>query len=146
VVVRLGEAQAVENRDGARAHGDDVAKDPTDARRRPLERLHRRRMVVRLDLEGDRLAVADVDDAGVLAGSLKHSFSAGRKPFEQKCRVLVAAVFRPEEREDGQLEVVRVASEQPTNASELLVGQPQRAVQRRFRRDLRQEKECSVGA
>jgi hypothetical protein len=42
--------------------------------------------------------------------------------------------------------VVRVSVEQRANSGELLIGQPQRAVQRRFRRDLRQEKECSVGA
>jgi len=42
--------------------------------------------------------------------------------------VLVAAVFRPEQGEDGELEVVRVAREQLPDAVELLVRQAQGAV------------------
>ena len=57
--------------------------------------------------------------------------------------MLVAAVFRPEQRKDGELEVVRVAREQLPDPVELLVGQPQGAVERLFRRDLRQGPECS---
>ena len=68
VPVGLGEAQAVEEGDGTRAHRDDVAEDPADAGRRSLERLHRRRMVVALDLEGDCEAVPEVEHAGVLPG------------------------------------------------------------------------------
>ena len=44
-----------------------------------------------------------------------------------------------------ELEVVRVAVEQPADAVELLVGQPQRTVERLFRHDLRQGIECSGG-
>ena len=73
VPVRRAEAQAVEQRDRPRAHGDDVAQDAADACRRSLERLDRRRMVVALHLERDRLAVAEVDDPGVLAGPLEHA-------------------------------------------------------------------------
>jgi hypothetical protein len=39
--------------------------------------------------------------------------------------MLVAAVFRPEEREDRQLEVVRLALEQLDDALQLSVGQSQ---------------------
>ena len=56
VPVRLGEAQAVEQRDRARAHRDDVAEDPADARRGALERLDSGGVVVALDLERDREA------------------------------------------------------------------------------------------
>jgi hypothetical protein len=51
--------------------------------------------------------------------------------------VLVAAVLRPEEREDGELEVVRLALEQLADTVELPVGETERPVERLFR-DLRQ--------
>jgi len=47
--------------------------------------------------------------------------------------VLVAAVLRPEEREDGELEVVRLALEQFLDTVELPVGQAEGAVQWLFR-------------
>jgi hypothetical protein len=47
--------------------------------------------------------------------------------------VLVAAVLRPQEREDGQLEAVRVALEQPADTFQLPIGEPEGAVQRLFR-------------
>jgi hypothetical protein len=50
-------------------------------------------------------------------------------------------VLRPEQREDRQLEVVRLALEQLDDARELAVGQPQSAVQRLFR-NLRQAAQC----
>jgi hypothetical protein len=46
--------------------------------------------------------------------------------------VLVAAVLRPEQREDGELEVVRVAAEQLPDTVELPVGETERPVQRLF--------------
>ena len=71
--VGLAETEPVQQRDGPRAHGDDVADDPADAGGRALERLDRGRVVVALDLEGDRLALAEVDHAGVLARPLQHA-------------------------------------------------------------------------
>ncbi len=59
--------------------------------------------------------------------------------------MLVAAVLRPEEGEDRELEVVRTAAEELVDAVELLVGQPQRTVERLFRRDLRQGQESTRG-
>jgi hypothetical protein len=44
--------------------------------------------------------------------------------------VLVAAVLRPEKREDRQLEVVRRPAEQLPDTVELSVGQTERAVKR----------------
>jgi hypothetical protein len=52
--------------------------------------------------------------------------------------VLVAAVLRPEQREDRQLEVVRLALEEFADVLELFVREPERAVQGLFR-DLRQK-------
>jgi hypothetical protein len=47
--------------------------------------------------------------------------------------VLVAAVLTPEEREDRELEVVRVALEQRDDASELPVREAEPAMERVFR-------------
>src|SRR5512133_1780198 len=128
--VRLGETQAVEERDRPRAHRDHVAQDSADSGRRPLKRLNRGRMVVALDLERDGLSVAEIEHARVLPGALEHALALRRKPLQEPRRVLVAAVLRPEEREDGQLEVVRVALEQLADAVELLVRKAECAVQR----------------
>jgi len=97
VPVRLGEAKPVEQRDRARAHGNDVAQDPTHPGRRPLERLHGRRVVVALDLERDREPVAEVEHARVLARPLEYARPRAGQPLQQERRVLVAAVLRPEE-------------------------------------------------
>jgi hypothetical protein len=101
-------------------------------------------VVVRLDLERDRLAVAEVDHAGVLARALEHAVARGRQPLQQEGRVLVAAVLRPEQREDRELEVVRLAPEQLPDTVELPVGQPEGPVERLLD-ELRQRQECSPG-
>jgi hypothetical protein len=46
--------------------------------------------------------------------------------------MLVAAVLRPEQREDGELEAVRVAIQQRADTVQLPVGEPEGAVQRLF--------------
>ena len=92
---------------------------------------------MRLDLERDRDAVAEVEHARVLARPLQHALAGGRQPPQQRRRVLVAAVLRPEEREDGELEVVRVAAEKLPDSIGLPVGEAEGAVERLFR-DLRQ--------
>ena len=47
--------------------------------------------------------------------------------------MLVPAVLRPEQREDGELEVVRLPAEQLENTVELPVGQAEGMVKRLFR-------------
>ena len=106
------EAQAVEEGDRPRAHRDDVAQDPANTRRRALEGLDRRGVIVALDLECDGEPVAEVEHAGVLARTLQNARTSRGQPLQEERRVLVAAVLRPEEREDRELEVVRVAVEQ----------------------------------
>jgi predicted transcriptional regulator len=59
--------------------------------------------------------------------------------------VLVAAVLGPEQREDRELEVVRLTFEKAPDSLELIVREPQRAVQRLFR-NLRQEVSVSGGS
>jgi hypothetical protein len=53
-------------------------------------------VVVALDLERNRLAVAEIDDARVLARALEDARRLGREALEEERRVLVAAVLRPE--------------------------------------------------
>jgi hypothetical protein len=100
-------------------------------------------VVVALDLEGDGLALSEVDDARVLAGALEDARPAGREAAQEPGGVLVGAVLRPEEREDGELEVVRVAAEQLADTVELPVGQAEGAVQGLFG-DPRQVPQSSV--
>ena len=142
--VGRAEAQPVEQRDRPGAHRDDVAQDPADPGRRALERLDRGGVVVALDLEGDGETLAEVDHAGVLARALEHALAGGRQALQQRRRVLVAAVLRPEQREDGQLEVVRPAAEQLVDALELTVGEAELAMERLS--DPRQGSESSRAA
>ena len=47
--------------------------------------------------------------------------------------MLVGAVLRPEEREDGELEMIRLAFEQVADSVELPVGEPEGAMEQLFR-------------
>jgi hypothetical protein len=40
-------------------------------------------VVVALDLERDRLAVAEIDDAGILTRPLKNALARGREPTQK---------------------------------------------------------------
>jgi hypothetical protein len=100
-------------------------------------------VVVRLDLERDRCAVAQVEDSRVLARPLQDALAGGRQPLQERGGVLVAAVLRPEEREDRELEVVGVASEQFPDTVRFPVGQTENAVKKGLGGDLRQVIECN---
>ena len=78
--------------------------------------------------------VAEVEHARVLARPLQHALAGARQPPQEECRVLVAAVLRPEEREDGELEVVRLPLEQRDDSVELPVRQAELAMERRVER------------
>src|SRR5262249_61296740 len=84
--VELAEAERVEDGDRPRPHREDVAENPTDAGRRPLKRLDERRMVVALDLEDDRPAVADNGRARGLTGALVHVAAALLRSCTQTAR------------------------------------------------------------
>ena len=133
VEVRRAEAEPVEERDRPRAHRHDVAEDPADARGGALEGLDRRGVVVALHLEGAREPVAEVDDTRVLSRALQHRRALRGKPPQQGGRVLVPAVLRPEEREDAELEVVRVPPEQAPDTVVLPVREAESAVERLLR-------------
>jgi hypothetical protein len=69
------EAQRIQHRDGPRAHGENVAQNAAHAGGRALKRLDEAGVVVRFDLEGDHVAAADIDDAGVFARPLHHQLA-----------------------------------------------------------------------
>src|SRR5207248_452392 len=77
------EAERVEDGAGARAGSDDVAEDAADAGGSALVGLDAARMVVAIDLERHGPAVADIDDAGVRAGSGEDARAAARQLAEQ---------------------------------------------------------------
>jgi hypothetical protein len=99
---------------------------------------------VRLHLERDGGAVAEIEDAGVLARARQDALACRRQPLQERGRVLVAAVLRPEEGEDRQLEMVRVAAEQLPDTGRFPVGQTKGAV-KRLGGDLRQVIQCNPG-
>jgi len=100
-------------------------------------------MVVRLDLERDREPVAEVEHAGVLARALQDACAGRGKPAQERRRVLVAAVLGPQDGEDRELEVVRVAAEELPDSVRFPVGETESAVERRVR-DLRQVMQSSL--
>jgi hypothetical protein len=58
--------------------------------------------------------------------------------------VLVTAVLGPEQREDGELEIVRLPTEEFADSRVLAVGEPEGSMERLFRYR-RQSLECSGG-
>jgi len=90
-------------------------------------------MVVALDLERDPEPVADVDHACVLPGSLQDTVARRGQPLEERRRMLVATVLGPKQREDRELEVIRLPAEQVANPMKLAVRQPKGAMKRLFR-------------
>ena len=87
-MVGPAEAQRVQVGDRPRAHGEDVAQDSADAGRRALVGLDVAGVVVALHLEDGGLAVADVDDAGILARAADHPRRLGRQLLQVDARAL----------------------------------------------------------
>ena len=133
-VRRIAEAQRIEHGDRPRAHGEDVAQDAAYTSRGALVGLDGARMVVALDLEGDRQAVPDRDDTSVLAWPRDHALAGRGQGLEQGLAALVRAVLAPHHAEHRQLEVVGLAAaEALADSHELVVGDAQAAVQRFYR-------------
>src|SRR5690242_8955575 len=80
-------------------------------------------MVVALDLEDRREAVADVDGARVLTRALNHAGTGRRQRLQVNARALVAAVLGPHPREDAELLERRLASEDRADLLPLLRGE-----------------------
>ena len=127
-VVRVGRAEPerVHDRDRARAHRDDVPDDAADAGRRALVRLDEGRVVVALDLEGDRVALADVHHARVGADAgqqVPRLVGVGREVAQVHLGRLVRAVLAPHDRVQGQLGGGRPAAEDLADLRVLVVGE-----------------------
>ena len=60
-------------------------------------------MIVRFDLESDGDAVADIDNAGILARPLQHVCAFRWQFFQVNARALVGTVFAPHDAEDTKL-------------------------------------------
>jgi hypothetical protein len=137
------EEQAVEHRERARAHREDVAEDPAHAGGGALVGLDRRRMVVALDLEHAEQSVAEVDRAGVLARAERDARAGGRQRAEQRLAVLVRAVLAPHRAEHAPLERVRIAAEDRKDPLGFALGEsglarePELRLRRRRPRDHR---------
>ena len=102
-MVRGAEAQQVEAGDGARAHCEPVPQDAADACRRPLIGLDVGGVVVALHLEHAGVAIADVDDARILARPLDDPWRRGRQAPQMLSRRFVRALLVPHRRDDAQL-------------------------------------------
>ena len=86
-----------------------------------------------LDLEANGLALAEVDHARVLTWALEDTFTRRGQSLQEERRMLVAAMLGPEQREDRELEVVRLALEQLDDARELSVGETESSMDGLFR-------------
>ncbi len=110
-MIGRAEPERIHVGDGARAHGEDIAHDAADAGRRPLIGLDVRGVVMALHLEHGGLAIAEIDHAGILAGTLDHLRTRRRQLLQPDARGFVGAMLRPHHREDAELGQRRLASE-----------------------------------
>ena len=78
-VVEWAETQRIQDRERPRAHGKNVAQNTTDAGSRSLKRFDEAGMIVRLDLERDGIAIANIDNPRVLAGADQNAITLSGK-------------------------------------------------------------------
>ena len=107
-LAQRAEPERVHHPDRPSPHGQDVADDAPDAGGRTLVRLDIAGVVVRLDLEGHRVAQADVHHPGVLADPGQEPAARGLpRQVAELTQVhlggLVRAVLGPHHRVHGQL-------------------------------------------
>jgi hypothetical protein len=84
---------------------------------------------VALDADRHGDPVAGVDDPGVLARPDEDVIAAGGQAPQVDPRGLVGAMLAPHHAEEGQLEVVRLAPQHAGDVVELVVGEPECAMQ-----------------
>src|ERR1039457_5198231 len=116
------EPQRIHDRDRSCAHGEDIPQNSTYARGRALKGFDERGVIVRFDLEGAGPAVANVDDAGVLARSLQYEFAARGQAFQMHTRRLIGAVLAPHHAEDAELSEGRLALAEKSLDLLVLIG------------------------
>ena len=122
-IIERPEAEGIHQGDRPGAHGEDIPENAADARGRALERLDEGGMVVRFDLEDDDPAFADVDDPGVLPGTLDDVGGPRRQRLEKHLGALVRAVLRPHGREEAELGQVGFPADQLDDEAVLVGGQ-----------------------
>ena len=106
------EAQRIEQKLRPRAHRENVANDSADAGGRALKRLDRARVIVAFDLERDRPAVADIDDAGIFFAGLDENVRPGCRKFLQLSpRIFVGTMLAPHDGKNSELGEIRLAAE-----------------------------------
>jgi hypothetical protein len=106
----FAEAEGIENGDGTRPHGENIAQNATDAGRRSLKGLDVTRMIVRFDFEGGNEAVADVHDTSVFTRALHDEFAARGQSLQVDLAGFVGAVLAPHHAENAQFGDVWVAA------------------------------------
>ena len=119
----IAKAQGVQEGDRPGAHGEDVAHDAAHSRRGALIGLDERRVVVRLHLEDHGLAIADVDNSGVLARSLDHPGRLGRELGQMAARRLVGAMLRPHHGKNAELQSVGCPAQPLQNSGEFRLAE-----------------------
>src|SRR5262249_36522895 len=102
-IIGWPEAKRIHHRDWTGAHGEDVAQDSAHTSGRALKGLDEARMIVRFNLESNRVTLADIDDSRVLARTLENEFAARREFFQMQPRAFVGAVLAPHYAENAQL-------------------------------------------
>ncbi|OIQ72383.1 hypothetical protein GALL_459930 [mine drainage metagenome] len=121
---RRAKGERIETGDRARTHCENSAQDAADARGRPLIGFDVARMVVALHLEHHGLAVADVDDARVLARPLDHPRRLRRQAAQMDARGLVGTMLVPHRRENPEFRESRHPPDQFQDALILVRLQP----------------------
>ncbi len=116
------ETERIHHGEGPGAHGEDVAENAADAGSRALEGLDVAGVVVGLDFEGAGPAIAHVDDAGVLSGTLDNAVALGGQPLEVHSAGLVGAVFAPHHAVNAKLSEGWDAAQRRQDASVLIRG------------------------
>src|SRR4030095_16472860 len=115
------EAKRVQAEFRARANSENVANNSPDAGRRTLKWLYGAGMIVALDLEGNRPAIADIDNTGVFFAGFHQNIGPGRgKFFQFFLRTFIGAMVAPHNGENAQLGEIWFATEDFFDARELL--------------------------
>lgn len=128
--VQRAEAELVGDPDRARPHGEDVPRDSADTRGRALVGLYVAGVVVGLDLEGDRPAVPDVDDTGLLADTGQQGATWGvlaefAEPAQVNLARLVGTVLRPHDGVHRQLTAGGAPTQNLSDPEILVLSQAQ---------------------
>ncbi len=105
-IVERPEEQRVHHRQRTGAHREDVAQDAPHAGGRPLVGLDCRGVVVALDTDGDRDAIARVHDAGILPRSDEHPWTGRGEAAQVDTRRLVGAVLAPHDGKERQFQAI----------------------------------------